>query len=323
MSEKEACIVYNFANPWMREVIRESAPDRFDIRFVERLTEGAADQSALAQLLGEADFLVTIELPDAWVKWLTRCRLVMTQGVGYDAVDVAALREAKIPLALTPEGTTEGVAEHTILFILALYKRLAEVDASVSRGEFDKIGWRSKCHLLYGKTLGLVGFGRIGQRVAQLARAFDVRVLYTDVQQASSEVETNLEAEYRDFDGLLGESDIISLHTPLTEGTKGLFGEAQFAAMRPGALFINTSRGGTYDMDALHEVIASGHLGGAGLDVFNPQPPPADHPILQLANVLCSPHMATGTVETHHQKATAQFENFARVLDGQPPQNVI
>ncbi len=319
MAEKEACIVYNFTNPWMREVIRQSAPDRFDIRFIDDTT----DESALAQLLAEADFLVTIELPATWAKWLTRCKLVMTQGVGYDAVDVAALREAKIPLALTPEGTTEGVAEHTILFILALYKRLAEVDASVTRGEFDKIGWRSKCHLFYGKTLGLVGFGRIGQRVAHLARAFDVRVLYTDVQQASPEVETNLEAEYRDFDQLLSDSDIISLHTPLTEGTKGLFGKKQFIAMQPGALFINTSRGGTYDMDALHEAISSGHLGGAGLDVFNPQPPPADHPILQLPNVLCSPHMATGTVETHHEKAAAQFENFRRALEGLPPKNLI
>jgi phosphoglycerate dehydrogenase-like enzyme len=125
------------------------------------------------------------------------------------------------------------------------------------------------------------------------------------------------------LDELLSQADIVSVHTPLTSETEGLFGAEEFARMKPGALFINTSRGGTYDMDALYDSLQSGHLGGAGLDVFNPEPPPPDHPITQLPNVICTPHMATGTVEAHQMKAQSQFNNFQRVLRGETPHNLI
>jgi phosphoglycerate dehydrogenase-like enzyme len=307
--------VFNFQNVWMQQMIRQAAPAGFDVRFVS----DPRNDSAVRDLLAEADFLVTIELPGAWIGWLTRCKLVQLQGVGFDAVDRAGLVAAGIPLAATPEGTTVGVAEHTILFILALNKRLVEVHASVARGEFDKIGWRDRCHFFAGQTLGIVGLGRIGRRVAQLARAFDARVIYIDVRRAEREVEAACGAEYRSFGDLLAEADIVTVHTPLDASTENLFGAREFARMKPGAVFINTSRGGTYDLDALYASLRSGHLRGAGLDVFQPQPPPANHPLLKLPNVICTPHMATGTVEAHREKALAQFANFSRVLRGEPP----
>jgi phosphoglycerate dehydrogenase-like enzyme len=316
---ERAVALFNFADPWMREVIAEVAPPGFDVRFIDN----PADAGRLHGLLPEADFLVTLELPAAWVPWLRRCRLVQHQGVGYDAIDVAALAAAGIPLGVTPEGTTVGVAEHTILLILALYKRLPEVHASLRRGEFDRLAWRPHCHFFAGKTLGVVGFGRIGQRVARLARAFDAPVIYSDVRPAPAAVEAELGARRRPFDDLLAEADVVTVHTPLTPETRGLFGAGEFARMRPGALFVNTARGGTYDMGALDEALRSGHLGGAGLDVFNPQPPPKDHPILRLPNVVLTPHMATGTVEAHREKARAQFANFERVLHGETPRNLV
>jgi phosphoglycerate dehydrogenase-like enzyme len=311
--------VFNAQHPWMQQMIRQAAPPEFEVRFIQN----PRDAAELAEKLPTADFLVTVALPCEWVKWLTRCKLVQLQGVGCDAVDLAALAEADIPLAATPEGTIIGVAEHTILLILALCKRLVEVHQSVVRGEFDTIGWRDKCHFFAGQTLGIVGLGRIGRRVAQLANAFGVHAIYFDVQRPPPGIEAELFAQYRDFDELLAEADIVSVHTPHNDTTTGLFATKQFARMKPGALFINTSRGRTYDLDALYESLRAGHLGGAGLDVFHPQPPPKNHPLLSLPNVICTPHMATGTVEAHQEKARAQFANFARVLRGEPPLNAL
>src|SRR5262249_7560349 len=145
----------------------------------------------------------------------------------------------------------------------------------------------------------------------------------SDVRRAPADVEDALGGRYVSFGELLAAADVVSVHTPLTPETRGLFGAAEFARMKPGAPFVNPAPGGTHDMDALAAGLQSGHLGGAGLDVFNPQPPPADHPIRRLPNVVLTPHMATGTVEAHLEKARAQFANFQRVGRGEPPVNVV
>jgi phosphoglycerate dehydrogenase-like enzyme len=302
----------------MQEMVLKVAPPEFEVKFLN-----VKDAAEVHSLLPQADFLMINDLPAEWVVLLKRCKLVQHQGVGYDDIDVAALDRAGIPLATTPEGTVIGVAEHTILLILALYKQLIQVHESMRQGRFMNIDWRSSSHFLYEKTLGIVGFGRIGRRVAHLAKGFEPRIIYYDLFRPSAAIEQDLKVTYTPFEEVLSQADIISVHTPLTPETKELFGAQEFARMKPGALFINTSRGGTYDMDALYEYLRSGHLGGAGLDVFNPEPPPPDHPILQLPNVICTPHIATGTVEAHLKKAEAQFENFKRVLRGEKPHNVV
>jgi len=318
---KKPVTLFNIDDSWMREIIVQCAPGNFDVQFIDDPNGDPRESETLASLLERADFLVTVALPKNWIDHLGRCQLVAMQGVGTETVDFEALDQAGIPMTLTPEGTTTGVAEHTILLILALYKRLVEVDASVRRGEFDRISWRKKCHFLSEKTLGIVGFGRIGQRVAHLAQAFDARVIYHDLTPASQETEQDLEASYRDFDALLREADIVSVHTPLTDQTEERFGESEFTAMKQGAIFINTSRGATYNMDALYESLQSDHLGGAGLDVFDPQPPPAAHPILELPQAIFTPYMAAGTIESQQQKVIAQFDNFQRALAGEPLRN--
>ncbi|MHB1415176.1 MAG: 2-hydroxyacid dehydrogenase [Chloroflexota bacterium] len=318
MASTRTVAVFGITHPWMREMVLKATPPEFDVKFIDM-----GDPGQVETFLPQADFLVTGSLPAKWLPLLRRCRLVQHQGVGYDGVDAEGLAKLGIPLSVTPEGTVVGVAEHVILLILALYKQLGPVRESMRRGEFDSIAWRPGCHFLYEKTLGIVGFGRIGRRVAQLAHPFDARIVYHDVLRADEGFEKSVGATPVPFDDLLVQSDVISVHTPLMPETNGLFGARQFAQMKPGAIFINTSRGGTYDMDALYEALRSGQLGGAGLDVFNPEPPPADHPILQLPNVICTPHMATGTVEAHLQKAKAQFDNFTRVLHGQPPLNLV
>jgi phosphoglycerate dehydrogenase-like enzyme len=309
--------VFNFSNPWMRHTILQAAPPQFDTWFIDDPT----NSQELDQKLPEADFLVTIALPTDWIGRMRRCRLVQLQGVGHDAIPLPLLEASGIPLAATPEGTIQGVAEHTILLILALSKQLVQVHASVAQGEFDSLRWRPQCHSFAGQTLGIVGYGRIGRRVAQLAEAFGARAIYFDTDAAARDYESI--ADFVPFDQLLSESDVVSVHTPLNDSTWQLFGAQQFAQMKPGALFINTSRGATYNMDALAAALQSGHLRGAGLDVFEPQPPPAGHPLLQLPNVICTPHMATGTVEAHREKARSQFANFIRVLQHEAPHNLV
>lgn len=310
--------LFALTHPWMQEMVLRVAPPEFDVRFVE-----LSNHKAATEQLPLADFLMTIYLPSELVQFLSRCKLVQHQGVGVDGIDTRALAAAHIPLATTPEGTVIGVAEHTLLLILALSKQLVRVDASIRKGEYDNVRWRSNSYFLHRKTLGIVGLGRIGQRVAHLAKAFEANLVYSDPFRQSQEVERALEVKYVPLDNLLTEADIVSVHTPLTKDTEEMFGSEQFSRMRKGALFINTGRGGTYDMDALYASLDSGHLGGAGLDVFNPEPPPQDHPILQLPNVISTPHMATGTVDAHLMKAKGQFDNFGRVLRGETPHNLV
>jgi phosphoglycerate dehydrogenase-like enzyme len=315
---KRPVAVFDLPPVWMREVTLGVAPPEFEVRFLDRGDPGAA-----RRLLPEADFFVALTMTTGEVGLLRRCRLVQLSGVGYDDMPVDELARAGIALASTPEGTVVGVAEHVILLILGLYKQIAQVHESMRQGCFDTYGWRPTSHFFAGKTLGIVGFGRIGRRVARLAHAFDARVLYHDVVRADEEVERSVGAQWVPLDLLVAGSDIITVHTTLTPETNRLFDAARFARMKPGAIFINTSRGGTYDMDALYDALRAGHLGGAGLDVFDPEPPPPDHPILQLPNVLCTPHMATGTIEAVQHKAEAQFANFRRVIRGETPKNLI
>lgn len=180
-------------------------------------------------------------------------------------------------------------------------------------------GWREGSHNVAHKTLGIIGLGRIGKRVAHLGAAFDTKVIYHDIEAPPAEFEQRYGLTRVGLDELLATADIVTLHVPLTDETNAMMGAEQFSAMKPGSMFINASRGPTYDLDALHEALTSGHLLAAGLDVFNPEPAPLQHPVFQLPNVVCTPHIASGTVERQYAINTAQFENCQRVLDGQPP----
>lgn len=318
---KKYCAVYALSHPWVDGVIHEVAaqlaPD------VDVVCYDPADTAAAATHLPRADFVVCLKLSTEQVALLGRCRLVHHNGVGYDGIDRAALHARGIPLAITPALTAETVAEHTLMLILALNKQLVQVHASMQRGEFNLFGWRAESHTLFGKTVGIVGLGRIGRRVAELAHAFGCRVIYNDLVAAPAELATRLNLTRLSLEGVVAEADVLTVHVPLTELTRGMFGAAEFARMQPSALYINASRGATYDLDALYAALAAGNLRGAGLDVYQPEPPPANHPILQLPNVICTPHIASGTVERQYAIVTAQMENFLRVLRGEAPKEEI
>ena len=296
----------------------EVQPDEFDVEFLD-----LNDADAVAATLPRVDALICLSLTTEQCRMLDRCKLVMHNGVGYDAIDIETLTEMGIPVAVTPVMTPEGVAEHALMLILALSKQLPAVQQSMKSGEWNMLGWREGSHNLSYKTLGIIGVGRIGKRIAHLAHAFGCRILYTDIVEAPEELAQAYGLERVERDVLIAQADIITLHVPLTDQTRGMFGAEEFASMKPGAIFINTSRGPTYDLEALVDSVESGHLFGAGVDVFDPEPPPGDHRVFSVMNIITTPHISSGTVERQYAINRAQFANAQRVLAGREPNDRI
>lgn len=249
-------------------------------------------------------------------------RLIHHQGVGYhDTVpSLAELAARGIRLALTPQGTTTGVAEHTLLLMLAVCKRLPHVDQSLRHGQWHINTYRSESRELCGMTVGLIGMGRIGQRVTALLQAFGATVQYHD---PVATVPTALGAKAVTLELLLRSSDIVSLHLPLTRSTHHLIDATALANMKPGAILINAARGGLVDEHALFHAVQQERLAGAGLDCFEREPPASDHPLFTLHQVVVTPHTAAATRDALRGKMQALFANLARWQNGQPLENEV
>jgi glyoxylate reductase len=246
-------------------------------------------------------------------------RVVGNCAVGYDNVDVAAARERGIVVVHTPNVLTDATADFAWALLLAASRRVVEADRFVREGRFT--GWRLELLLgreLAGRTLGIVGLGRIGAAVARRARGFGLRVLYTQRTRASVELERDLAAELVSFDELVQQSDFVSIHVPLSEATHHLFDRNALARLKPDAIVVNTSRGAVIDEAALVEVLREHRIAGAGLDVFEREP--ELHPgLLELDNVVLSPHVASSTEATRATMARAVAEDILRVLRGEAP----
>ena len=262
------------------------------------------------------------ELPSAFrvtpslIARLPQLVLVVTYGAGYDTVDVDACTAAGIAVVNQAGGNAEGVAEHAIGMMLALLKRIPEAHLAMKAGGIKRREAFMGRELL-GRTAGLVGLGNVGTRTAQLLRAFDCRVLASDPYLDAATCRAR-GAEKVELGELHARSDIVSLHCPLSKETRGMFGQAAFAAMRPGAIFVTTARGGIHDEMALHAALARGHLGGAGLDVWDREPPAPDHPLLSHPAVIASVHTAGVTHESRTRVASMAAEVFIAAAAGKP-----
>jgi len=292
-------------------LIREAAGDRFEV-----ITLASDSDDERCRRIADCDAVIcaATRLTKRHLDAGVRLRVVHHQGVGWqDTTDWAEIKKRGLPLALTPEGTTIGVAEHTILLMLAAAKRLTFVDAELRRGKWHVNALRAVSRELYGKTVGYVGMGRIGQAVAERLAAFGCAGVYTDpAVRLPANVERRLALRAGTLGDVLAAADILTLHVPLTEGTRGIIGAEALRRLKPGAIVVNTSRGGLIDESALVEALESGHVLAAGLDVFEQEPPPAGSPLLALPNVVLSPHIAAGTRDAMRQKMTALFANLER-----------
>ncbi|QDV34222.1 phosphoglycerate dehydrogenase [Tautonia plasticadhaerens] len=274
-------------------------------------TELAKDVPGLKAALREADALVVrsgTQVTAEILEGQTRLKAIARAGVGVDNIDVPAATKNGIVVMNTPGGNTVSTAEHTMALMLALSRNVPQADASLKAGRWDRNKLTGR--QLEGKTLGIIGMGRVGQAVAQRALGFEMRVLGFD-PFLSAERATELGIEsIPHLHQLWGQCDYITLHTPLTADTKDLINAETIAQMRPGVRIINCARGGLIDPAALREAIDSGHVAGAAVDVFEPEPPPADHPLVGHPKVVVTPHLGASTEEAQ----VAVAEEAARLL---------
>jgi phosphoglycerate dehydrogenase-like enzyme len=304
------------------EIIRAEVPDGFALVTLE----GDSEAERLARI-GECEVVIpaAAALRRPHIAAAPKLRLVHHQGVGYqDTVDVVALKERGIPLALTPEGTTEGVAEHAVLLMLAVAKLLPFADAELRQGRWHVNALRPRSRQLFGKTIGYVGMGRIGQATAERLRAFGTTGLYCDdLAPLAPARARELGVARARFHEVLAGADFLSLHVPLTPATRHLLSDETIARMRPGAIVINTARGGLIDEAALCRALSAGHIGGAGLDVFEAEPMPVESPLCGFTNVVLTPHISAGTRDALSAKMRALFANVRRFYAGQPLRNQV
>lgn len=253
-----------------------------------------------------------------------KLKLYQLLSAGYDTVDIEAARAAGIPVCNNGGANSTAVSEHAILLMLAVARRLVWQHESVAAGRWrgnDLAG--TKLYELRDKTLGIVGLGAIGKKVARLANAFGMRVQYYDIRRVSEAEEDALSVRFRLLGEILRTSDIVSLHVPLTPASRHMIGAAELAAMKPTAYLINTCRGPVVDEVALVAALRDGTIAGAGLDVFDQEPPAADNPLFALKNVVLTPHFAGPTWDNQQARFRNAFDNCQRVARGERPLWVI
>jgi len=257
------------------------------------LLQAVAESDALITRSGTA---VTHELVNAG----TRLRIVGRAGVGLDNVDVDACTQRGILVINAPTANVMSATEHTMAMLLALCRNIPEAHASVMRGEWVRSKFMGT--ELDGKTLGVIGLGRIGTRVTVRARAFGMHVIAYD-PYISAAAFTRAEAERVSLDELLSRADVITVHTPLTDETRGMIGAEQIAKMKRGVKVLNIARGGIYDEQALADALNDGRIAGAAVDVYVAEPPGKEHPLLKAKNIILSPHIGANTLEAQDRVA--------------------
>ncbi|MCC6174508.1 MAG: 2-hydroxyacid dehydrogenase [Chloroflexi bacterium] len=315
----QTVLYMNAAPPAHREVTLSVAPPEFDNIWIE---QGDTAEEVRAKL-AEADFIITGAITAEQIAQAPNLQMIQMPGVGYERIDVAAADARGVPVAITPEGTIVGVSEHVVLMMLAIYKHLTEAHNALKAGRWIHNDLRHTALMLEGKRVGIVGLGRIGREVARHLRGFGVELVYHDIYRQPTDVEAALDVTYLPLGELLGTADLITLHVFLGEGAKHLIGTHELGLMKSTAVLINTSRGGVVDERALYTALKSRRIMAAGLDVFEVEPTPPDNPLLELDNILVTPHMATANRDAMIDKSRACYANFQRVLRGEPPINTV
>ncbi len=272
----------------------------------------------LLALISQADAVIAGgKLPGNVIRAGKKLKIIANYGAGYDGVDIAAAADCGVPVTNIPDTVTNATAELAIGLMLAVSRRIGEMNLRLRKEDGRQLFGMGRYmgDTLQGRTLGVVGYGRIGARVAAVAQALGMRVIAHSRHAVPG-------VENVDLPTLLDTSDVVTLHCPLTEQTRHLLDAAAFAMMKPGALVINTARGGVIDHDALLEALRSGHLGGAGLDVF-PEEPNIPAALLELDNVVCTPHVGSNTARTRQDMLEACAAQILDALSGKRPENIV
>ncbi|MBM3959230.1 MAG: lactate dehydrogenase [SAR202 cluster bacterium] len=300
----------------------QQAPAGWNVVLVDPAITPEGEQ---LKLVADADFIWLYggKPSDAVLRAGKKVKLLQLSSAGYDNINVALAGELGIPVANASGTNAEGVAELAVTLMLSVYRHLIRIDNETRNGQWltDNSSGTNSFEVL-NKTVGIVGLGNIGGTVAKLLRGFDPKLLYYDVV-AKPEIEKRTGATRTGLDELLEQSDIVTLHVPLTSRTRHMIGKRELGLMKPSAILINTCRGPVVDEAALHDALVAGRIWGAGLDVFEIEPVLKDNPILKLENVVVAPHAAGKTAESYPRRARFSFDNMQRVLSGRPALNIV
>jgi glyoxylate reductase len=283
----------------------------------EVLLEKVADIDGLLCLLTEN---INSEILERGKKLV----VVSTMSVGFEHIDIVEATKRGIYVCNTPGVLTQAVADHSFALLLGVARRLTEADRFVRTKQWT-MPWSPTMLLgvgVHGKTLGIIGMGRIGRAVAMRAQGFDMKVVYHDVRR-DYDMEENMQAQFLEFDEVLTTADVISVHVPSTHDTYHLFGKREFRLMKPSAIFINTARGAVVDEQALVQALRERWIHGAGIDVWEKEPTNIDNPLLELENTVVCPHTASATIESRTKMAELAARNLVCVLKGQMPLSLV
>jgi len=304
------CIGHVFI-PKAWPLIRAIAPDGFELLISEK------PSAETDRWLETTDFLfVTTPVDEDMILRAPKLRMIHKWGIGVDKIDLAAAKRHGVYVAITAGANAATVSEHTILLMLAVLRRLTLADRAMHAGRWITAEIRPQARKLLGKTVGIMGFGNIGRAVARRLQGFDTRILYHDIMGPFKDVEKELGATHVAMDELLAESDILTLHAPGGSTNRHLMDKIAIAKMKPDAVLINTARGDLIDDDALADALASGHLSGAGLDAFEPEPLPPGSRLVEFDNVVMTPHSAGSVMDNVEPMAAHGFKNMLRLLQG-------
>ena len=308
--------IYPEAVEYLRQRLEVEYHDSGEGYPPEQLLERLADKQGVVSQL-------TDRFPAALLDQLPGLRVISNVAVGYDNIDVPAATARGILVTNTPEVLTETTADFAFTLLLATARRVVEGDAFLRSGQWNQWAIDLLCGQdAHGRTLGIVGIGRIGQAVARRAKGFDMRVLYHDAARLGAEAERRLGVEFVELAVLLAQSDFVSLHVPLLPQTRHLIGAAELAAMKRTAILVNTSRGPVVDEAALAEALAAGRIAGAGLDVYEREPE-VEAGLLGLRNVILAPHIASASIQTRTRMCMMAAENVVAGLEGRRPPNLV
>ena len=316
--------VLSSSDPRQLDTLQQFAPEGIEIMWVDS-TQPLDQQAAQLQ-----DAVAVIALPSAFSVELARAcpklRLVQTVSAGTNRLDLLALGELGVRVANNGGGNAVAVAEHTITLMVSVYRKLHLQFQSVKARQWAgdlRDTWFSQAYELTDKTVGIIGLGRIGQRVARRLQGWECQLIYHDVVSFPTELEHELHLTKVPLDTLLRTSDIVTLHVPLNRYTTGMLSHREFDLMKPTAVLINACRGPVVDEAALIGALQEKKILAAGLDVLEEEPTPADNPLLDMDNVLTTPHMAAFAQESFEKSRAFAVQNAARVARGEEPESVV
>ena len=290
--------------------------------FTTTVVAGKSPEDQQVEAVKDADFIMAFraKLTERILRSAKKARLVQILSAGYDSINLKLLRELGIPCANNGGANSRAVADHAVLAMLSLYRRLMAADRAVREGRWSAAIDGMNTFEMANKVVGVLGFGNIGQKVARRVQAFDAIVQYYDKFPLSPERERELKVKRVSLEDLFRTSDVITCHAPLTRDTRHIVNRERLSMMKPTAVIINTSRGPVVDEVALTEALQHKRIAGAGLDVFEKEPVDSGNPLLRLDNVVVTPHSAGTTWDTWFRRAEFAYQNMKRVWEGEPPQ---